>query len=224
MKKFTILLILALAAAPLLKAQEGVKIGLRFAPIVAFTSITNEAGNDLPGTTVSSRLGYSYGLMATYGFTDNYGIYTGVHIVNKGFSRTDVGDSLTSTQKVTATTVEIPIALRGRSNEIGNGIYINGLFGISLDVKAAYKNEFTGSNPVTGELGNGTTKDLALINPLTASFLFGAGADWYVDRVGTFNFGLIFHQGLVNLNSQKNFNNLEVIKVSYLSLDLAYLF
>lgn len=222
-KVFTVLLILT-ATAPLLKAQEGLKIGLRFSPLVAFTSITDETGNEIAGNTVSNKLGFSYGLAATYGFTDNYGIYSGVHIVRKGFERTDVRDSLSFTQDVVATTVEIPLALRGRSNEIGNGIYLSGLFGVSLDVRAGYTNEYTGGNPVTLTAGNGTTKNSALINPITASFLFGVGADWFVDRVGTFNFGLIFHRGLLNLNNQSNFGNEEVITVSYLSLDVAYMF
>lgn len=222
-KVFTVLLILS-ATAPLLKAQEGLKIGLRFSPLVAFTSITDETGNNIAGNTVSSKIGFSYGLAATYGFTDNYGIYSGVHIVRKGFKRTDVRDSVSFTQDVAATTVEIPLALRGRSNEIGNGIYLSGLFGVSLDVRAGYTNEFTGANPVTMVAGNGTTKNSSLINPITASFLFGAGADWFVDRVGTFNFGIIFHRGLLNLNNQSNFGNEEVINVSYLSLDVAYMF
>ncbi len=200
------------------------KIGLKFAPLLSFTTITDDQGNDLPGVTVSNKLGFSYGLAATYGFTDNYGLYSGVHIVRKGFDRTELRDSVTVTQDVVATTVEIPIALRGRSNEIGNGFFINGLFGLSLDVRAGYRNDFTGRNPVSGELGSASTKNSSLINPLTASFLFGGGTDWYVDRVGTFNFSLLFHRGLVNLNSQKNFGNTERIQISYLSLELAYLF
>ena len=223
MKRIVTLLIVLMATSAALRAQEGVKIGLRFSPLISFTTITDENGNNIPGNTVSGKVGFSYGLHGTYGFTDNYGLYSGVHIVRKGFERSD-SDSLNTTQDVVATTVEIPLALRGRSNEIGNGIFLNGLFGASLDIRAGYSNTYTGANPVDGTAGNGTTKNSSLINPVTASFLFGGGADWFVDRVGTFNFSLIFHRGLLNLNSQRNFNNQEVIRVSYLSLDIAYIF
>lgn len=224
MKRICTLLTLVVLSSPVLLAQEGLKIGLRFAPLVSFTSITDANGNTLAGTTVSNKVGFSYGLAATYGFTDNYGLYSGVHIVRKGFDRTDVRDSLTITQDVVATTVEIPLALRGRSNEIGTGVYLSGLFGVSLDVRAGYRNNFTGADPVTLLAGEGTNQNSSLINPVTASFLFGAGADWFVDRVGTFNFGIIFHRGLININNQGNFGNAEDIKISYLSLDVAYMF
>lgn len=224
MKRISTLLILILLSSPALLAQEGLKIGLRFAPLVSFTSITDTNGNSLDGNAVTNKAGFSYGLATTYGFTDNYGIYSGVHIVRKGFDRTDTGDSLSLTQDVVATTVEIPLALRGRSNEIGTGVYLSGLFGVSLDVRAGYRNRFTGANPTTLAPGDGTTNNSALINPITASFLFGAGVDWLVDRVGTFNFGVIFHRGLININNQGNFGNEEDIKISYLSLDIAYMF
>lgn len=213
---------------PAVHAQEGLRIGLRFAPVISFPNLTDDNGNAISGTEISGRLGYSYGLMAAYGFTDNLGLYSGVHIVRKGFTRTDTySDTLnvSGTQDANITTVEIPLALRGVSGEIGSsGIFINGLFGVSLDVRAGYRNEFTGVNPVTLEAGSGTTQNASLVNPITASFLFGGGADWYVDRVGTFNFALLFHRGLLNLNSQRNFGNEERIIVNYLSLELGYWF
>lgn len=223
MKQYLLSILFLIVALPAAQAQKGPKLGLRFGPLVSFTTITSDNGNEIPGTTVSSKLGFSYGLMTTYGFTDNYGIYSGVHIVRKGFDRTTTTDSLTFSQDVVATTVEVPIALRGRSNEIGNGVYINGLFGLTLDVRAAYRNIYTGLSP-TGELGSGTSKNTALINPITSSFLFGAGADWLIDRVGNFSFNIAFHRGLINLNNKRNTGNDETIRVSYLALDVAYLF
>ncbi len=224
MRRLVPFLLIIAGILPQLQAQEGVKIGLRFSPLVSFTSITDENGNIIPGTTVAGKAGFSYGLHGTYGFGPNYGLYSGVHIVRKGFSRTDNLDTLSIEQNITATTVEIPIALRGRSNEIGNGVYLNGLFGVSLDVRAGYRNTYTGANPVSFERGDGEIRNSSLINPITASFLIGGGADIDLGNAGMANVGLSFHQGLININSQSNFGNNEVITISYLALDAAYVF
>ncbi|MEL6675398.1 MAG: outer membrane beta-barrel protein [Bacteroidota bacterium] len=227
MKKISLplILLLSMLGTNALKAQEGLKIGLRFSPIVSFPLITDENGNNIPGDVVSNKLGLSYGLMVNYGIRDNYGLYSGIHIVRKGFERTLTLDSLSATQDVTITSIDIPIALKGRSNEVGNGLFIYGIFGASLDVRFGYKNQWTGRDPVTLEVAeSGTTQKAALVNPLGISFLFGAGTEWVIDRVGTINAGLIFHRALINQNNKSEFNNNEQIKVSYLSLDLGYFF
>ncbi|GAB4419809.1 MAG: hypothetical protein OHK0039_32610 [Bacteroidia bacterium] len=225
------LFIVALCIATGMQAQEGLKIGLRLSPIVSSASITNENGNDVPAE-LSSKLGITYGLMMDYGFTDKIGLHTGIHIVNKGFKRSETITLLDSggvienaTQNVSMTTVEIPLALKGRSPEVTDGLYINGLFGLSVDISAGYKNEYDRYNPVTRlASGPGTTKNTKLINPLNFSFIFGLGAEYEIDRVGTFNGGIFYHRGLTNMNNRSQFGNQESIRVSYLSLDLGYFF
>lgn len=230
MKNFS-LSILFLFITSFAVAQEGLKIGIRFSPIISFASITDEDNNDIPGLETGSTLGLSYGIILNYGFTENYSFHTGLHIVNKGFDRSSTGDSIPSIQDVRITTVEIPIALKARSNEVSNGIYISGKFGGSIDIGTGYKNEYSGIDPKTGLAVTtpGVTKDTKLINPLTLSFLFGLGVDWEIDRVGMVNIGLTYHQGLSNINRQKGFSEAatgsnEKIKINYLSIDLAYFF
>lgn len=224
--KRTFILILALSAYFSSTAQQGFSIGLRFSPIFSFASITDDVGNTPAGLETSGKLGLSYGLNLHYGITDNYGFKSGVHIVRKGFKREQMIDAVMAVQDINVTTVEIPLSLKGRSNELGNGLFINGQFGLSADFRAGYKNDYSGINPIPGSTGGdaGTSKNTKLINPLAFTFIFGIGGEKVIDRVGTMNFGIIYHQGLTNINNKDNFMNNENIKIRYISLDLGYFF
>lgn len=220
------ILILALGTYAASFAQQGFSIGLRFSPIFSFASITDDEGNTPTGLETSTKLGLSYGLNMHYGITDNYGFKSGVHIVRKGFKREQNLSGVAAIQDVTVTAVEIPIALKGRSNEIGSGLFINGQFGLSADIRAGYKNEFSGINPIPGSTAGdtGVSKNTKFINPVAFTFIFGIGGEKVIDRVGTMNFGIIYHQGLTNVNNKENFGNMENIKIRYVSLDLGYFF
>jgi hypothetical protein len=210
-------------------AQEGVTIGPHFGLIFSSASITDVDGNDLDAD-LTTKVGFGYGINFNYGFSDNYGIHSGLHIVRKGYQRSEVLliDSLNvnASQDVAISLVEIPVALRGRSNEIGNGIYITGIFGGSLDITTGYKNTFTGYDPVLKVLdaNGGTTKNTRLVTPVNLTFKFGLGVEQELDNIGTFAAGVSYHQGLTNLNSRKNFGNQENLRISYLSIDLGYYF
>ncbi|MEO1449475.1 MAG: outer membrane beta-barrel protein [Bacteroidota bacterium] len=233
MRHFSILICLICFTLGL-QAQEGLKIGLRVSPVFSFGSVVDQEGNDISDD-ISSNAGISYGLNLKYGLTDNYGLLSGVHIVRKGLDRTgmvatDSAGSVTAAQDLTVTTVEIPLALRGRSKEIGSGFFITGLFGISLDITAGYKNEFSGLNPKDDvRVETGTKKNTELVNPVSASFIFGAGVEWDNPTIGVMEFGLTYHRGLINLNKRSAFDAAarganESVFLSYLSIDVGYYF
>lgn len=207
-----------------LHAQEGVKIGFRFSPIVSFSNISDNDGNSIDGLDGNARLGFSYGLMFNYGFTENYAFHTGVHIVNKRFKRTQTVDNTEAIQEIRVTAVELPIGLKLRSKEISDGFTIHGLFGIAVEINTAYKNEFSGLDPRDSFTpASGSTRDNDLIKPVTLGFLFGPGAEYDLG-VGTLNFGLIYHQGLTNITNLSSYGQDENIKLHYLSFELGYYF
>ncbi|MEM7374200.1 MAG: outer membrane beta-barrel protein [Bacteroidota bacterium] len=227
MRKILLVIVLSLASS-LLFAQEGLKIGLRFSPIVAIPNATDSSSNVIEG--LSGKVGLSYGLMINYGIAENFGIHTGVHIVSKGFNRTgtvtlrDTLGTVNATQNVRMTTLEIPLAVKGRSNEVANGVYISGQFGLSADISVGYKNEYTAYDPVDKVAApSGTKNGSNLLNPVNFTFIFGPGVQVEKD-FGTINAGIIYHRGLTNMNNKVNFGNQETIKMSYVSLDLGYFF
>lgn len=196
-------------------AQEGFSLGLHLSPIISYGTVLDASKNNIDGLDLKGRLGLSYGLVFNYGFTDNYAFHSGVHIVNKGF-RSSLGATDPLLYRVTA--VEIPLGLKLRSNEVASGVRIKGLFGVSVDVNVSHEAELLGAN---NEIT--TTKNTDLINPLGFTFIFGPGVDIETD-FGTFTLGLIYHQGLANVNNKSKAGNDNIIRINYVSLDLAYIF
>lgn len=195
-------------------AQEGFNIGLHLSPIISYATVLDAQKNDISTIETKAKLGLSYGLIFNYGFTDNYAFHSGVHIVNKGYNYTQDGSE---SLNYNVTSVEIPLGLKLRSNEVASGVHIKGLFGISLDVNVAHESEYLDGTTVI------STKATDRINPVGATFIFGPGADVVTD-VGTFTLGIIYHQGLSNLNNKNKAGNENIIRISYVSLDLGYIF
>ena len=196
-------------------AQQGFSIGLHLSPIISYGSVLNAQKNKVDGLDLKTRLGLSYGLIFNYGFTDNYAFHSGVHIVSKGF-RAKQGATDPLLYRVTA--VEVPLGIKLRSNEIAEGLHVKGLFGASLDINVSHQAEVLGTgNQVT------TTRETNRINPLGFTFIFGPGLDIVTD-FGTFTLGVIYHQGLVNVNNKNKSGDPNTIRLNYVSLDLGYIF
>lgn len=230
------LLFLSILLTGSLFAQSNLRLGLRVSPLISSSNVTDAQGNDIDAE-LSSKLGGSFGLMADYYFTENYGLHTGVHIVSKGFKRDGnvaLNDTATraASQNISITSVEIPIALKLKTGSInGSDWNINGLFGLSADFTAGNSNSWTGVNPINNQLADeGTLRSQArLINPIAFSFLFGGGTEYDFGGAGLGYIGLVYHWGLTNLNRKKAYEegtpgNTETFNVNYFSLDLGYYF
>ena len=206
-------------------AQEGLKIGLRFHPIISFTTVTDDNGNKPQNRDNSARLGWSYGITGSYGITENYAFYTGIHIVNKGFNEVyDAEPALpASDQNIRITSIEVPIAAQLRTNEIGTGLYFKGLFGVSIDFNVGYRNNYDDLDPFDLTPESGTIRDTKKINPLALTFIVGPAFDLETN-FGTLGFGLTYHQGLTNINNKSNVGNDNKIRINYVSLDALYYF
>jgi hypothetical protein len=214
MKKFTLLLLcLSLGIAAF--AQEGLQIGFRFSPLISFATVIEDSNKDRLDIGQMPRMGYAYGLVGSFGFTDNYGLNSGVLITNRGF-RAEAGDS-TSTTRVTA--VVIPFGFKLRSNEIGNGLYFRGIFNLDFEINVGYRQRITYNN---GDEGR-DNRDPKNINPFTTAFVFGGGFEKEYD-FGTFDLGISFHRGLMNVNNKDNALQNTIVRLNYVSLDLGYFF
>ena len=187
---------------------ETLEVGFRLSPIFSYASVTDDNGSGITGLSTNGAIGIAYGPILNYKQTENYGLQTGVIVARKTFERSQDVNGTAASQKVTITSVEVPLTMRGKSNEIGQGYYISGVFGISMDIRAAYKNSYRGVDPVNGTPGENVIKNSALTNPLAFTFVFGPTVE-KDSRAGTLLFGIAFHQGLTNVNNQSEFGNNE---------------
>lgn len=225
MKKI-ILLVTFFVVAKIVSAQE-FRFGLRLSPTIAFAGITDKDKNSINGLSTSSKVGFAGGLMATYQFTEKFGIHSGINIVSKGYQYSTATPNITT--KASLTTVEIPLALHMRTNEIANGIRIRGLFGASFNILASTKTDVTSGSSTT------STKNSDGYYKLVPDFLVGVGIEWSLQDAGTIDLGIRANVPLF-LATDKIYSVDRLsssttpiltdgrIKVTYISLDLGYYF
>ena len=175
------------------------RIGLSLAPTINFNKamVKSDGKFVIVDSLKSGGLGFKGGLWADYGFAANYYLHSGILIHQRNF-KSDYSD-------LKITTVEIPLALKMRTNEVADNIRILGFFGATLDFN------------VSAKAGNVIVNDQ--INKLGTSLIFGAGAEYNVG-FGNINLGLSYHLGMTDVMSAKEFRTIP----RHLSIDLAFYF
>ena len=216
MKKLTFLALFFILAGFSSKAlaQSPVRLGLKFNPIISYARITDEDKKSIDQLDVSSKLGFSGGLMLDFDFSERAAFHTGLLIVSKGYDIDFDGASITS--KITA--VEIPLALKMRSGDIADGLRIRGLFGgqLGLNVSSKTTTSFAG-------LSDESRKTSDFYQPLSVDFLVGAGLEYDIETVGTLDFGLSYHNGLTRFNKKDDNSQIRAL-LHYFSLDIGFYF
>jgi hypothetical protein len=196
-------LVLGLAGMNKAMAQEGAKVGFRLSPIVNWQSVVTDSTKQKPlGLDTKAGVGFAFDFVFTYGFSDKIALKTGINISKRNVGTFyDLGALGSVEQQVGLTAVEIPIGLKFRSPEIGNGLYIIGFFGLTPELNFANKVVTTttiGSLVTTDE-----RQDVSSINLITASFSPGAGVDWEFDW-GMLEFSVTYNLGLLSYTNRKD--------------------
>lgn len=200
--------------AGLLFAQEGLKIGVRVAPLVSFATVIQDDDKSRLDIGQMSRFGYGYGIMGSYGFSENYGLNSGIIIVARGFN-TELADF---SSNVRYTAIQVPFGFKLRSSEIGSGIHLKAIFNAEVEGNLGFR----GITQVSG-LDPEESRNPNQMNFLSAGFVVGGGIEQENDW-GTIDVGLTFHRGLTNINNKTNGYPETIIRINYVSLDLGYYF
>lgn len=208
------LLTLCTFFAGVLFAQEGLKIGVRFSPLVSFATVIQEDDKSRLDIGQTSRFGFGYGIVGNYGFSDNYAFNTGIIIVSRGFGQ----EQADFTSDIRYTAVQVPLGFKLRSSEIGSGIHLKAIFNGEVEGNLGYRG-------ITQETGGDEmeSRNPNRMNPISAGFVVGGGIEQENDW-GTLDFGLSFHRGLTNINNMENGFADAIVRINYVSLDLGYYF
>ncbi len=245
--KFYVIGLLFLGFLGNANAQDDRKVNLAFtvSPSLSWLETTNN-GYEKDGNSA----GIKYGLLIDFRLfgVENYALATGFtmnHISGKmkGASYfTEAGGTVipaTRESKFKMTYIDVPLAIRLRTNEIGYNVFY-GVFGSELGFNISTKQEFTDtySGGNTGEFSEDVTKD---VNWFRSSLVFGAGIQRHISGNAYYRIGITYHNGLTDIlkgdayaidsNGQTIIeNNAPVVdrelttKLKFLELDLAIIF
>jgi hypothetical protein len=198
MKK-TALLILALALS--LNGFAQVKIGLRFAPSIAFNGVVSDGiYND--ATNGGTGLRFSAGPTADFFFADNYAFSTGLWytvkrsslggIVRMGNSGTT--EDLRSLYNLQF--IQVPLTVKLFTNEVAPDIRVYFQLGGTMDFKVAEKPQDKASNFLYDQSEAQSNK--RVFKPFDVGLYLGAGAEYVLGTNTALFGGLNYNRGLIN--------------------------
>lgn len=212
-------------------AQKKIYIGLTGSPCVAWLQ---PRASDLNSD--KTRIGFAYGVMTDFSFTENYAFGTGLRVSHHGGEINYItvagiaGGRLTETYKLQY--LQVPLTLKMRTKEIGYFTYY-GQFGLG----AAY---LIGAGADTRFTSNGVTVEKEDVNvyddlqPFRASLIIGLGTEYNVSGSTRLIFGISFDNGFINplegriyeRNENGNYIKGDKVKAvtNLVSLDLGIIF
>lgn len=187
------------------RTVKPLSMGITFSPNVGWLRYGDEKG-----FSGKSGVGFSYGLLADVGFSNNYYFSTGL-VINTLNTESDYpveGESWNSHHKQRIQYLEVPLAVKLKSAENNNRAFF-GKFGLSLGTKISGREKIDGSE---------NRSSIPNANILRMGLQIGGGAEWNLDYNLRLLTGLTFNNGLTRTMRAGEPKN------SYVSLDLGFLF
>lgn len=212
---------ICMLAAMALNAQDYKKfrLGLSVAPNFGWIK-----SNDKEFTTDGARVGIGGGLVTEFYFSKNYGISTGLQIMNVGgqVQRNEPGLVITRTFKNQY--VQLPFAIKMKTNDF-SGFNVFGLFGISAEYcfRGLYNVDVNG-----GESNNNDAKADDLTRNLRLGLNVGLGTEYNIAGSTSLFLSLTYNNGIIGSQKKATNNILGITSPSgnlnYFAINLGVLF
>lgn len=196
----------------LFSQYDGMRFGLKGAPSIAWYQ--SESKNIDNG---GSKIGFSYGLMAEFPFTDNAAFATGFEIMNAGgklnfetipdnpyyAEEADTFNLYSRNYKVRY--ANIPLGLKFKTNEIGYMMFY-GNFGVDAGFKVKALADDEGLYYISGETNNENIDINDDVNFIRLGLNIGAGIEYYISGTTHLVVGVNFNNGFTNLLEKESYN------------------
>ncbi len=153
-----------------------------------------------------AKIGFAWGFIADFNFTENYSIGTGFNMLFNGGKLSFpaiVGDAAgTMNREYFLKYIEVPLTLKMKTNEI-NGTKYFGRIGLGTAFKIGAKNEdeFTTSD---GIKTNAAKKNFDGATFIRESLIVGVGAEHEIAEGPKLGVELTFNNGFTNILTEKN--------------------
>jgi hypothetical protein len=167
------------------------------------------------------RLGFGYGLIAEFTLADNYSFATGVESVYSGGKLQNVDTfGITTTATYRVQYVEVPIALKMKTNEI-NYITYYAKFGGGLNLRLNSFADFSYKDAMGNSMPSLLDEDIKSdINLFRISFLIGLGIEYSLGGTTSALIGVNFNNGLTDIFKDDNIKG----KNNFITVNLGVIF
>ena len=218
-----ILLMLPFLAEAQLPKERNFKLGFTTSPNMAWMSFPSNAQLQVDAEPQSdgSRIGFSYGLLGDFGFSDNY-YFSSAFTVTTINAKTKFMDALSPPPNVSLNTyklqyLEVPLTLKLKTTERKNMRYF-GQFGISTGFNIVAKLDMESMNSGENTINVKNRDVKSEINTFRLGLIFGGGVEWKMSQNLNLLTGLSYNNGFTNVSGTGTAKN------SYLTLNLGIFF
>jgi hypothetical protein len=218
------LVILILLVLPLLSQGQqtnnrNFKLGFTTSPNWGWMSFpSNSDLQDVVTERDGSRVGFSYGLLGDFGFSDNYYFSSAFTVTTINAKTKSINPNSVSLNTYKLQYLEIPLTLKLKSTERNDMRYF-GQFGISTGINIGAKRD-TESKDSNGNPVSEKNQDVGdAINTFRLGLIFGGGTEWKLGQNLNLLTGVSYNNGFTDV-----FDSNEKGKNSYLSLNLGIFF
>ncbi len=209
-----------------------IRFGAYVAPTLSWMRPTSTKSDDKSYAVENggSKMGFQYGFVAEYYFAENYGLVLGAQVNHTGgsinanlvdSSKRAAGVASKANMNYTLQYVEIPVAIKLRTDEISNMRFF-GQFGLSLGInigkKATYDIEGYDANMNTVKFVSDGKEKLSAsngtaISPVMLQMNVGVGMEYpFADKLSGY-VGIFFNNGfLPDVTNPNNYKGLPTFK------------
>jgi hypothetical protein len=199
--KITLVLLLSLFTYAAKAQYPPYYFGLKAAPQISWLNPNTDTYEG-----AGAKIGFAWGFIAEFNFTENHSITTGFNMLFNGgklkFPAVQGGDTGTMIRDYSIKYIELPLTLKMRTNDI-NGIRYFGRVGLGTAFKIGAKktDEFT---PAGGSSVTGTKSNYNDVAAFRESLIVGLGAEYEIKEGPKLGVELTFNNGFTNILSGKN--------------------
>lgn len=193
MKKLFAIIILNVLACGVF-AQQNFRLGLTATPTIGW--VKQNDGNDLYGS--GSGIGFTYGLVGDFNFTDNYAFSTAAQFTSVNGNVTQkLSDGTKADIKYRMSYFEVPLAIKLSAGKVGD-LNWYGKFGLSNGFRTGAKRDVTINNSTKTEGISGITSFYR------AGLIIGGGAEYSINERMNVFVGLTYNNAFTNFLNEGN--------------------
>jgi hypothetical protein len=198
--KITLVLLLLLFTYTVKAQFSAFNFGLKAAPQISWLKPDTDGYK-----TNGAKIGFAWGFIADFNFTENYSIGTGFNMLFNGGKLTFpavVGDaSGTMNREYFLKYIELPLTLKMRTNDINGTKYFGRIgLGTAFKIGAKKEDEFSANG---GEKTTSAKSNYDEVAFVRESLIVGIGAEHEIAQGPKLGLELTFNNGFTNILKEK---------------------